>query len=311
MYAAPWFPGSLIAWVPWFPGFSGFLVPWLQFGALGPLASWVHVHPWLPKVPWVTTYAYAWSIPLPWPLFKKLIPSSYRRRSRSPFHSPFSKTVILQGGFRIVTEPNEKCMKIILIVEHVMPMNIGSSEWQFCLDVVLRKSQSREILNVDEQRLENAFDCQPRIEVNTTFLEHRPRVKVWKPQPKKPNEKKGRRLANWRKLQEGACELLHFGPRARVVQHTHTYGAGRTSPKARVVLHELEPFFLRESYNTHTDTQYPRTPSTKCSRTHVLVLRQFARYVSTWSLDPGLLDLGPWDMDLGLDLGPLILDLGS
>ena len=134
-------------------------------------------------------------------------------------------------------------------------MNIGSSEWQFCLDVVLRKSQSREILNVDEQRLENAFDCQPRIEVNTTFLEHRPRVKVWKPQPKKPNEKKGRRLANWRKLQEGACELLHFGPRARVVQHTHTYGAGRTSPKARVVLHELEPFFFaRIVQHTH---RYP------------------------------------------------------
>ena len=141
-----------------------------------------------------------------------------------------------------------------------MPMNIGSSEWQFCLDVVLRKSQSREILNVDEQRLENAFDCQPRIEVNTTFLEHRPRVKVWKPQPKKPNEKKGRRLANWRKLQEGACELLHFGPRARVVQHTHTYGAGRTSPKARVVLHELEPFFFCANRTTHTPIPSTRGP---------------------------------------------------
>ena len=88
-------------------------------------------------------------------------------------------------------------------------MNIGSSEWQFCLDVVLRKSQSREILNVDEQRLENAFDCQPRIEVNTTFLEHRPRVKVWKPQPKKPNEKKREATC---KLEEAARRGLRAPP---------------------------------------------------------------------------------------------------
>ena len=190
-------------------------------------------------------------------------------------------------------------------------MNIGSSEWQFCLDVVLRKSQSREILNVDEQTLENAFDCQPRIEVNTTFLEHRPRVKVWKPQPKKPNEKKGGDLQTG-----GSCKK---GPASSSILGRERGSCNTRTPTARVVLRlrrgsyftSLGLFFLRESYNTHTATQYPRPPSTKYSRTHVFVLRQFARYVSTWSLDPGLLDLGPWDMDLGLDLGPLILDLGS
>ena len=140
-----------------------------------------------------------------------------------------------------------------------MPMNIGSSEWQFCLDVVLRKSQSREILNVDEQRLENAFDCQPRIEVNTTFLEHRPRVKVWKPQPKKPNEKKGGDLQTG-----GSCKK---GPASSSILGRERGSCNTRTPTARVVLRlrrgsyftSLSHFFCANR-TTHTPIPSTRGP---------------------------------------------------